>query len=252
MRHIRVYQQVWVLEGAIDIAVGDACHRLREGDCLAMQLTVRRCFTIPHANPRLRCGDRLRTPREETMMSPAWTLRRLHGLDSEQIEGLADVLIDCVEGGASVSFMLPLSRKRALGVLASGGARRSRRRTGAPRRRRCARYLRHIAIDSRSAREPTHARIWRRCWCLTGRGGKAGAALMRAAKSLARECGKTLLVLDAVTGGDAARLTSAGMGLRVGDIPGYALMPRGEICSTTVFYRNLEIQQEPQFGCPNT
>jgi transcriptional regulator with XRE-family HTH domain len=37
-RQIRVYQQVWVLEGAIDITLGDTCHRLREGDCLAMQL----------------------------------------------------------------------------------------------------------------------------------------------------------------------------------------------------------------------
>ena len=32
------HQQVWVLEGAIDITLGEECHRLREGDCLAMQL----------------------------------------------------------------------------------------------------------------------------------------------------------------------------------------------------------------------
>lgn len=37
-RDVRVYQQVWVLEGAIEIAFGDERHRLREGDCLAMQL----------------------------------------------------------------------------------------------------------------------------------------------------------------------------------------------------------------------
>ncbi len=55
----------------------------------------------------------------------------------------------------------------------------------------------------------------------------------------ARECGKTLLVLDAVTGGDAARLYERLGWKRVGDIPGYALMPRGGLCSTTVFYRNL-------------
>ena len=73
-----------------------------------------------------------------------------------------------------------------------------------------------------------------------------GAALMRAAESLARECGKTLLVLDAVTGGDAARLYQRLGWVRVGDIPGYALMPRGEICSTTVFYRNLETQPETE------
>jgi transcriptional regulator with XRE-family HTH domain len=37
-RETQVHQQVWILEGAIDIAVGNERHRLREGDCLAMQL----------------------------------------------------------------------------------------------------------------------------------------------------------------------------------------------------------------------
>lgn len=37
-RDVRVFQQVWVLEGMIDVTVGDERHRLREGDCLAMQL----------------------------------------------------------------------------------------------------------------------------------------------------------------------------------------------------------------------
>jgi transcriptional regulator with XRE-family HTH domain len=37
-RHTRIHQQVWALEGAIDVTLGDECHRLRTGDCLAMQL----------------------------------------------------------------------------------------------------------------------------------------------------------------------------------------------------------------------
>jgi hypothetical protein len=66
-----------------------------------------------------------------------------------------------------------------------------------------------------------------------------GAALIRAAEATALECGKTLLVLDAVTGGDAERLYGNLGWQRVGVIPGYALMPRGERCDTTVFYRRL-------------
>src|SRR5207247_10167690 len=66
-----------------------------------------------------------------------------------------------------------------------------------------------------------------------------GAALMRAAEATARECGKTLLVLDAVTNGDAARLYERLGWTRVGVIPGYALLPRGGLCDTTVYYRNL-------------
>jgi GNAT superfamily N-acetyltransferase len=66
-----------------------------------------------------------------------------------------------------------------------------------------------------------------------------GSALIRAAQSTARDCGMTLLVLDAVTGGDAARLYERLGWVRVGDIPGYALLPQGGLCSTTVYYREL-------------
>jgi GNAT superfamily N-acetyltransferase len=66
-----------------------------------------------------------------------------------------------------------------------------------------------------------------------------GAALMRAAEALARDAGKTLLVLDTVTGSDAARLYERLGWQRVGDIPGYALMPDGPLIATTVYYRTL-------------
>ena len=62
---------------------------------------------------------------------------------------------------------------------------------------------------------------------------------MRAAEATARECGKTLLVLDAVTGGDAARLYERLGWRRVGEIPGYALLPEGGLCGTTYYYREL-------------
>jgi len=48
------------------------------------------------------------------MKTPSGSLRRLHAVDDRQIDELADVLIDCVEGGASVSFMHPLTRDRAV------------------------------------------------------------------------------------------------------------------------------------------
>ena len=46
-RDVRVQQQVWVLEGAIDITVGTARHRLRDGDCLAMELDQPTMFHNP-------------------------------------------------------------------------------------------------------------------------------------------------------------------------------------------------------------
>ena len=65
-----------------------------------------------------------------------------------------------------------------------------------------------------------------------------GAALMRAAEATARECGKTLLVLDTASA-DAERLYERMGWERVGVIPGYALLPQGGLCGATVFYRNL-------------
>jgi len=66
-----------------------------------------------------------------------------------------------------------------------------------------------------------------------------GSALMRAAEGIARENGKSLLVLDAVTDGDAARLYEKLGWARVGDVPNFALMPDGSSCSTTFYYRDL-------------
>jgi len=50
-RDVRVHQQVWVLEGAIDVTVGTEKHRLREGDCLAMQLDRHTMFHNPTKKP---------------------------------------------------------------------------------------------------------------------------------------------------------------------------------------------------------
>ena len=66
-----------------------------------------------------------------------------------------------------------------------------------------------------------------------------GAKLMREAEEMGRECGKTLLVLDTVTGSDAERLYARMGWVRVGTIPDYALLPRGGLTGTTLFYKAL-------------
>ena len=57
-------------------------------------------------------------------------------------------------------------------------------------------------------------------------------------KQLARDCGKTLLVLDTASA-DAERLYQRGGWQRCGTVPGYALLPHGGLCATTFFYREL-------------
>jgi GNAT superfamily N-acetyltransferase len=175
------------------------------------------------------------------MITSSWSLRRLHALDDAQIDGLAGVLIDCVEGVASVSFMQPLTRDRAVAFwrrVAQGVAAGERALLVAEDSRGLSGTV-HLVLDQ-PENQPHRADLSKMLVHRRARRQGLGAALVRAAEATARECGKTLLVLDAVTGGDAARLYERLGWVRVGEIPGYALFPQGGLCSTTVFYRNLD------------
>ena len=174
------------------------------------------------------------------MMPPTWSVRRLHTLEDGQIDELASVLIDCVEGGASVSFMHPLTRDRAVAFwrrLAQGVVAGERALLVAEDARGLCGTV-QLVFDL-PENQPHRADLSKMLVHRRARRQGLGAALMREAEATARECGKTLLVLDAVTNGDAARLYERLGWTRVGDIPGYALMPQGGRCSTTVFYRDL-------------
>jgi GNAT superfamily N-acetyltransferase len=174
------------------------------------------------------------------MSKLTWSLQRLYTVDDAQIDELADVLIDCVEGGASVSFMYPLSRDRAVAFwcrVAQGVAAGDRALLVAEDGRGLCGTV-QLVLDQ-PENQPHRADLAKMLVHRRARRQGLGAALLRAAEATARECGKTLLVLDAVTGGDAERLYQRLGWKRVGVIPGYALMPRGGLCSTTVFYRNL-------------
>jgi GNAT superfamily N-acetyltransferase len=71
------------------------------------------------------------------------------------------------------------------------------------------------------------------------RGRGIARRLMEHAEAEARAEGKTLLVLDAVTGGDAARLYARMGWTTVGVVPGFALYPDGRPCDTTYFWKGL-------------
>ena len=175
------------------------------------------------------------------MRTPTWSVRRLHTVDDSQIEGLADVLIDCVEGGASVSFMHPLTRERAVGFwrrVARGVAAGERALLGAEDAHGICGTV-QLMFDL-PENQPHRADLAKMLVHRRARRQGLGAALMRAAEATAREFDRTLLVLDAVTGGDAERLYERLGWVRVGVIPDYALLPRGGLCSTTVFYRKLD------------
>ena len=175
------------------------------------------------------------------MATPSVTIRRLLAVNDAQIEDLVSVLIDCVEGGASVSFMLPLTRERATAFwrrVANGVAAGDRALLIAEDAEGICGTV-QLAFDL-PENQPHRGDLAKMLVHRRARRHGLGAALVRAAEATARDCGKTLLVLDTVTGSEAERLYMRLGWERVGEIPRYALWPQGGFCSTTVFYRDLE------------
>lgn len=168
------------------------------------------------------------------------TIRRLTTVTDADVAGLSDVLIDCIDGGASVSFMYPLSPAKAQAFwrgVAEGVARNERALLVAEDALGIAGTV-QLVLDQ-PENQPHRADLSKLLVHRRSRHQGLGSALMRAAEQLARVCGKSLLVLDTVTGSDAERLYARLGWQRCGVIPGYALQSRGGLCDTTVFYRTL-------------
>src|SRR5262245_2755282 len=140
-------------------------------------------------------------------MTPTWSPRRLHAVDDAEIDELAGVLIDCVEGGASVSFMHPLSRDRAVAFwrrVAQGVAAGERALLVAEDALGVCGTVQLVLHQPEN--QPHRADLTKMLVHRRARRRGLGAALLHAAEATARDCGRTLLVLDAVTDGDGARL----------------------------------------------
>jgi ribosomal protein S18 acetylase RimI-like enzyme len=156
------------------------------------------------------------------------------------LDDLAAVLRDCVDGGASVSFMAPFTHADAVafysGVVpeVEGGTR----------------VLLAAYLDGRLVgtvqvvhawppNQPHRADIAKLLVHRRARRRGVAERLMEQAEAEARADGKTLLVLDTVTGDAAERLYERLGWTRVGVIPDYALYPDGRYCDTTVFWKRL-------------
>lgn len=174
------------------------------------------------------------------MSIPQPRIRRLDSPTDADILSLADLLIDCVHGGASVGFMAPLTRDHAIAywtkVAAAAAAGERLLLIAEDDLGTCGTVQLVLAMPDN---QPHRADIAKMLVHTRARRQGLGAALMRGAESKARELGKTLLVLDTVTNSDASRLYQRLGWSRVGDIPNYALFPNGEACSTTYYYLDL-------------
>lgn len=166
-------------------------------------------------------------------------IERLVSVTPAQLQGLADVLVDCVEGGASVSFMLPIAPERALAFwrdVATGVERGERALFIAEDEQGVAGTVQLVLAQPEN--QPHRADLAKMLVHRRARRRGVGEALLKAAEDGARADGRTLLVLDTASA-DAERLYARMGWQRCGAVPGYALLPQGGLCDTTYFYRQL-------------
>lgn len=168
-------------------------------------------------------------------------IRRLDAIGDREIQQLSDVLIDCVEGGASVSFMLPMTREKAVSFWrgSAESAARGERLVFAAEDSGGRIVGTVTVILNLPENQPHRGDVAKMLVHRRSRKQGVGAALLAAAEQSALAAKRTLLVLDTVTGGDAERLYVREGWQRCGEIPKYALWPDGRPCATTVFFKFL-------------
>jgi GNAT superfamily N-acetyltransferase len=156
-----------------------------------------------------------------------------------QVGALADVLLDCVEGGASVSFMARFSKADAVAffeMVATGVARGERILVAAFKGSRVVGTVQ--VLLAMPPNQPHRGEIAKLLVKRAARGRGVGRRLMERAEVAAREAGKSLLVLDTADGHAEKLYTSLGW-TRLGVVPDFALLPDGRFCDTTFFYKRL-------------
>ncbi len=158
------------------------------------------------------------------------------------LDQLASVLVDCVEGGASVSFMSPFSHANALaffwkvaGSVASDDtvllvARLDGKIVGTVQ----------LGLDT-PPNQPHRADLKKMLVHRSARRRGIGAALMAQVEEEARRRGRWLLVLDTVPGENGYRLYRRAGWTEIGSIPDYAMFPDGRLCDTAIFWKRLDL-----------
>lgn len=161
----------------------------------------------------------------------------------DRLEGLADLLVDTVDGGASVGFLAPLDRAEAaawwkeraadvaagqLAVWAAHDGDRGHRVVGTV----------SLAFpdkpNSRHRAELVKLMVHR-----DARGQGLGRALLATAEEAAAAAGVTLLHLDTETDSPAEHLYRTAGWTRAGVIPDYAASPAGVLRPTTLYYKHV-------------
>ena len=173
-------------------------------------------------------------------MSAAFEIAVLEAPVAEPaLDQLAEVLVDCVEGGASVSFMSPFSHAEALAFFRKVAASVASNDTVLLAARLEGRIVGTVQLGlDTPPNQPHRADIKKLLVHRSVRKRGIGEQLMARAEREAKARSRTLLVLDTASG-DAERLYERSGWQRTGVIPDYALWPGGGFCDTAIFWKRL-------------
>jgi GNAT superfamily N-acetyltransferase len=161
-------------------------------------------------------------------------------VSDEVIEQLASVLVDCVEGGASVSFMLPFSQGEALAFFRKVANSVAAGDTMLLAAKLAGKIIGTVQLGlDTPPNQPHRADIKKLLVHRAARGHGVGAALMAQVEEEARRRGRWLLVLDTVPGENGHRLYLREGWSQTGIVPDYALFPDGRQCDTAIMWKRL-------------
>ena len=157
------------------------------------------------------------------------------------LDALTEVLSNCVNGGASVSFMLPFTAETAqafwcrTAISVARGERVLLVAKNAEQRVVGTVQL----ITDQPENQPHRADVAKLLVHECARRSGVARALMQRLEQVAIDAQKTVLVLDTATGSGAEYFYQQCGWQKVGEIPRYALMPDGELTATSIFYKFL-------------
>ena len=161
-------------------------------------------------------------------------------LDARHRDALATLLVDTVAQGGSVSFMHPLAQDDACAFWDASLAQ-------------AARGVRFVlgAFDGETLigtvtlhcdcppNQPHRGEIAKMMTAASHRGRGVGTALLQEAERMARQNGRSLLVLDTAVDEGATDFYQKLGYVLAGTIPDFALKPHGGLTGTNIFYKYL-------------
>ena len=158
-------------------------------------------------------------------------------------DGLGDLLADAVESGASVGFVAPFGPREAAGWWQSIAADIEAGRVILLVARDAGRIVGTAQLRLAPLPNAQHrAEVAKVLVHRDARRRGIARRLLAAIEDVARREGRTLLVLDTISGSEADRLYRSLGWTEVGSVPNYAAMPDGALAPTTFFYRELDRQ----------